>query len=1856
MLKNLIIAGNVLALLILSGAWGEAHASSQTWDNGAGDFTWNTSSSNWSGTVWTGGNDAVFGATGVGTVTVSGTQSVGTNTDTPLTFNTAGYTLTGGTLLFPGAGNTSTLAVNANANLAALLSSGGTVVKTGNGTLTLSPGVGNTNTFGSLTTSAGGMTLTNGTLNVTVAGGVQGPGLYVHGGTLTVAGGTLNASAGSFVTINNNGTLTVTSGTCNFNNSGELLNGYGSTGTINVGGTGVLNVNILRISQGTGIINLNGGTLQLNRFNSAGGTGTVNFNGTTVQAKSSTTTFIPLGYTYNVQAGGAIFDTASNNLTIAAPLTHDATLGALADGGLTKQGIGTLTLSATNTYSGPTIVNGGTLSISQPMLAANAPVNIASNAILNLNFTGSNTVVSLALGGATMPAGTYNATNYPAYFTGAGSLVNLGGNPPANLVWTGAVNNNWDATTTNWSSLGVAAVWSNSPVSENAIFNAAGVGTVSLTQAIMANSVSFNAAGYTISGNTLTLGTNAPNLVVNANATIASVLTNSTGIKLAGTGTLTLSGANTFAGNVAVNTGNLVLNNQRALGFASATVGDGSQINIGLATTYTNALTLTGNTGNSGSMGALEFNGGTAGWSGPITLAAGATIGAYAGSGAYTFSGGISGTGDLQFWAGGASYTHVHTFTLSASCNYTGNTLLNTYAACPVVSLSGAANRLPTNTVLSLLAGVWNSQILSATLKLNGNNQALAGLVSGSGTMGSGGSNSVVNGSSTAATLTVNGALNNYFDGYLGGPGANQNNFGLIKNGAGTLTVNRACTCSGTVAVNGGMLNLSGGINGGPVTVTNGATLLLGNGANRVAGLTLSAGATLGVNLGATNNPNNTVLQINGNLALAGTLLVQDLGDGAVSNTLTLINYTGTLTNLGITTDPRSQWNVAVDTATPGKVKLTLLSKVPTISFTTPNLTVSNSLQLQMQGTVTGFPNTPVYYEVHTPDNRLWDFGAMPPTANWTINLRHLRSGTNNVRVFTLGSGGTLQQDTRQVVLLLAANPPVRPRPYPAEIWWGGVATALTPDYGYSQLLDPSRPWDFVKKNQDGIFLHGILSTGGTLEQLAAAVAPALGRFGQEAGFYTAANPNFGVQNAASINAAQTQLQGEGVNLTFHSFDYEPGMAIQAGVNPGWCETWPNWTHDQLLNTNMNCWNDFVTILHTNWPGLKLGMTWSPVYFNWNGYPCTLGGDNLILHPVVDNNGNAVLNQYGTNAWFSFDMQEFFLKASATAQAGDGYYGFASDCPYNYFAQWSSAGAQVTNQAKILAYEAWERTNGYFPTTICNDAQENATDTNAWDQQYMQNSFTYMRLKQQLGGRTQKYLFESWYSGPYTWVPESNTNTFSGMVKLAIKYLKGIADTNGTMEQLNLTPTAMNGTVKQLQLQNNGDVQCLPALAGQTGTVPGVTTRYFTTNGAELTATVLTAEGLCYTNLLQPGAVTNLFAVTLASGLTSATNDNACLEAFWNPQDPLGIVRDRESFGVPLNPAGSWQDADVGSVGVTGGSALSGTNFTLLGSGADIGGTNDAFHFVWQTNNGIGTLTARVTSQTAADAWSKAGVMIRESTATNARNVFVCVTPNNGVSFQNRAATGGASASNSLAGIAAPYWVQLVCSGTTFTANYSSNGVNWVTLGSSNLTGFATSALWGLAVVAHNNTLASAATFDHVALPSANTPPVLSAIANRTLIAGQTFTFTNVATDADVPAQTLTFSLLNNPSGATVNASNGVFNWRPTIAQSPTTNSVAVVVTDSGAPPLSATQSFFINVTPPARPALASATVSQGVFSLLVSGDPGPDYALLTTTNLSPPVSWVPLQTNLSATPPFSFTDAAATNFNRRFYRVVLQP
>jgi Hypothetical glycosyl hydrolase family 15/Fibronectin type III domain len=181
---------------------------------------------------------------------------------------------------------------------------------------------------------------------------------------------------------------------------------------------------------------------------------------------------------------------------------------------------------------------------------------------------------------------------------------------------------------------------------------------------------------------------------------------------------------------------------------------------------------------------------------------------------------------------------------------------------------------------------------------------------------------------------------------------------------------------------------------------------------------------------------------------------------------------------------------------------------------------------------------------------------------------------------------------------------------------------------------------------------------------------------------------------------------------------------------------------------------------------------------------------------------------------------------------------------------------------------------------------------------------------------------------------------------------------------------------------------------------------------------------------------------------------------------------------APTLPAG-WLDADIGSPGQTGSASYSSGTFTVNGGGSDIGNTSDQFNYAYQSLTGNGTIVAKVNSQQNTSTWAKAGVMIRDGTAANGAYAFVFTTPGNGVDFQFRTADGGFTQWRGHLAAAAPEWVKLVRSGSTFTGYASSDGVVWTELGSTTISmGSMVDA--GLAVTADKNGALSTATFSNV--------------------------------------------------------------------------------------------------------------------------------------------------------------------------------
>jgi pectin methylesterase-like acyl-CoA thioesterase len=176
--------------------------------------------------------------------------------------------------------------------------------------------------------------------------------------------------------------------------------------------------------------------------------------------------------------------------------------------------------------------------------------------------------------------------------------------------------------------------------------------------------------------------------------------------------------------------------------------------------------------------------------------------------------------------------------------------------------------------------------------------------------------------------------------------------------------------------------------------------------------------------------------------------------------------------------------------------------------------------------------------------------------------------------------------------------------------------------------------------------------------------------------------------------------------------------------------------------------------------------------------------------------------------------------------------------------------------------------------------------------------------------------------------------------------------------------------------------------------------------------------------------------------------------------------------------------------------------------------------------------------------------------------------------------------------------------------------------------------------------------------PPPNTPPVFTAPfagTNIVINVGVNLAISCTATDTDVPAPTLTYSLLTGPAGAAVDPNSGLLTWRPTVSQSGSSNPVQVAVTDNGSPALNATNSFTVTVNPLTAPVASAPAYAGGLFSITVSGQAGPDYELQATTNLVSGI-WVDVVVTNSPLSPFTLTDTNAAAQPVQFYRIVTGP
>jgi hypothetical protein len=153
-----------------------------------------------------------------------------------------------------------------------------------------------------------------------------------------------------------------------------------------------------------------------------------------------------------------------------------------------------------------------------------------------------------------------------------------------------------------------------------------------------------------------------------------------------------------------------------------------------------------------------------------------------------------------------------------------------------------------------------------------------------------------------------------------------------------------------------------------------------------------------------------------------------------------------------------------------------------------------------------------------------------------------------------------------------------------------------------------------------------------------------------------------------------------------------------------------------------------------------------------------------------------------------------------------------------------------------------------------------------------------------------------------------------------------------------------------------------------------------------------------------------------------------------------------------------------------------------------------------------------------------------------------------------------------------------------------------------------------------------------------------------------TLVTTNTATDPDLPANTLKFSLEPGaPAGASINATNGVFTWTPTEAQGPSTNLITVRVTDDGSPPSSDSRSFTVVVVVAPPPIIESIVTSEGSITIRWRAGAGRSYRVQYTSNLDEPM-WSDLGNVVTANGSTATQTDVTTSGTERYYRVVLLP
>ncbi|MEC4675401.1 MAG: hypothetical protein VST72_00575, partial [Nitrospirota bacterium] len=177
-----------------------------------------------------------------------------------------------------------------------------------------------------------------------------------------------------------------------------------------------------------------------------------------------------------------------------------------------------------------------------------------------------------------------------------------------------------------------------------------------------------------------------------------------------------------------------------------------------------------------------------------------------------------------------------------------------------------------------------------------------------------------------------------------------------------------------------------------------------------------------------------------------------------------------------------------------------------------------------------------------------------------------------------------------------------------------------------------------------------------------------------------------------------------------------------------------------------------------------------------------------------------------------------------------------------------------------------------------------------------------------------------------------------------------------------------------------------------------------------------------------------------------------------------------------------WTAEDIGT-SIAGSQSEAGGILSVRADGSTIWGASDEFRYIHQTISGDFDVRLRIitppteTGQT----YAKAGLMVRADNSAGSRHVKAMATNLAGLQFSYRTSDGGDTYLSgdyvSAKKISYPVWVRLVRTGNTFTAFYSSNGLDW-TQHSSTTVSMPAAVLVGMAASSYSSVSLGTAEYD----------------------------------------------------------------------------------------------------------------------------------------------------------------------------------